>query len=46
MVAMLGTAADLTARTCERQQRRITMMKDLGIWTAEDCALASAPAGQ
>jgi len=38
MAAILGAAAGLTTRSRE-QQRRTTMTKDLGVWTAEDCAL-------
>jgi hypothetical protein len=36
-VAILAAAAGLTTRSRE-QQRRTTMTKDLGAWTAQDCA--------
>jgi hypothetical protein len=36
-VAILAAAAGLATRSRE-QQRRTTMTKDLGVWTAQDCA--------
>jgi hypothetical protein len=37
-------AADLSARIFERQQKETAMTHDLGVWIAEDCALAPARA--